>query len=157
MSAVRSTEGAAERELRIGEVASLTGVTTRTLRYYEELGMINSVPRPTGGQERRYAASEVARVRRIRELQEVLGSGLSQIREVLAAEDRLEGLRQAYRESTSREEQAQVLREAVAVADRQLEQVTGRQRKLSALRREIEARRQRQLQALADLEPAIHS
>lgn len=157
MSAVRSTEAAAERELRIGEVAALTGVTTRTLRYYEELGMINSVPRPAGAQERRYSASEVARVKRIRELQEVLGSGLSQIREVLAAEDRLEGLRQAYRESTSRDEQAQVLREAVAVADRQLEQVTGRQRKLSALRREIEARRQRQLQALADLEADTHS
>lgn len=152
MSAARSAEAAPERELRIGEVASLTGVTTRTLRYYEELGMISSVPRPAWGQERRYAESEVARVRRIRELQEVLGAGLSQIREVLQAEDRLNGLRRAYRRSTSPEAQASVLREAVAVADRQLDQVTERQRKLAELRSEIEQRRERQLKALSELE-----
>ena len=59
--------------LRIGELAQRTGVTTRTLRYWEELGLI----RPSGhrgGGERLYLADDMARVTRIRDLQELLGS-----------------------------------------------------------------------------------
>ena len=50
--------------LRIGEVAKLTGLTTRTLRYWEELGLIS----PSGYRgrgERLYSAADMARVTRI--------------------------------------------------------------------------------------------
>ena len=60
------TESMAGQELRIGEVAAMTGVTTRTLRYYEEIGLISPCSRLSGGQERRYTEVTVARVRRIR-------------------------------------------------------------------------------------------
>ncbi|MGC8473875.1 MAG: MerR family transcriptional regulator [Candidatus Dormibacteria bacterium] len=145
-------EPLAGQELRIGEVAAMTGVTTRTLRYYEEIGLISPCSRLSGGQERRYTEVTVARVRRIRELQEVLGSGLSEIREALLAEDRMEALRQAYRRSTSRLGQAKVLREAVEVAERQLAQIERRQDQLGKLRQELEERRTRHLQRLAELE-----
>ena len=39
----------AERSLRIGEVAELTGTTPRTIRYYEELGILPEPPRSPGG------------------------------------------------------------------------------------------------------------
>ncbi|MHB1522507.1 MAG: MerR family transcriptional regulator [Candidatus Dormibacteria bacterium] len=133
-------------------MASMTGVTTRTLRYYEEIGLISPCSRLGGGQERRYTEVTVARVRRIRELQEVLGSGLSEIREALLAEDRMEALRQAYRRSTSRAGQAKVLREAVDVAERQLAQIQRRQDQLGTLRQELEERRTRHLQRLSELE-----
>lgn len=137
--------------LRIGEVAALTGVTTRTLRYYEELGLIAPCNRTESGQERRYTEEEVARVQRIRELQDVLGSGLSEIREAMAAEDRMDDLRQAFRQSTSPKEQILVLEEAVEVIDRQLAQVDRRQERLQRLRAELEARRQRHLAKLSAL------
>ncbi len=133
-------------------MATLTGVTTRTLRYYEELGLIAPCSRTSSAQERRYTEEAVTRVRRIRELQEVLGSGLSEIREALLAEDRMDHLRQAYRRSTSVAKQAEVLREAVEVADRQLAQVGRRQERLGQLRLELEERRSRHLQKLAELE-----
>ncbi len=144
-------EPVADQELRIGEVAAMTGVTTRTLRYYEEIGLISPCSRLGGGQERRYTEATVARVRRIRELQEVLGSGLSEIREALLAEDRMQALRQAYRRSTSPAGQAKVLREAVEVAERQLAQIQRRQDQLGKLRQELEERRTRHLQRLAEL------
>lgn len=147
-----ATETPAGPELRIGEVAALTGVTTRTLRYYEEIGLISPCSRLGGGQERRYTELTVARVRRIREFQEVLGSGLSEIREALLAEDRMDTLRRAYRRTTSRVQQAKVLREAVGVADRQLAQVRRRQEQLGQLRQELEERRSRHLLRLAELE-----
>ena len=53
--------------LRIGEVAKLTGLTSRTLRYWEEMGLIS----PSGYRgrgERLYSQTDMARVTRIRDL-----------------------------------------------------------------------------------------
>jgi DNA-binding transcriptional MerR regulator len=52
--------------MKIGELARLTGVSARSLRYYEQQGLMYST-RSTGGQ-RHYAAAEVARVEMIRRL-----------------------------------------------------------------------------------------
>ena len=71
---------------RIGEVAKLTGVTTRTLRYWEELDLLRPSSYGAGG-ERMYSPSDVARVTRIRNLQELLGFSLAEVRAVLNTED----------------------------------------------------------------------
>ncbi|MFI6362673.1 MerR family transcriptional regulator [Nocardia sp. NPDC050630] len=52
--------------MRIGELAERTGVSVRSLRYYEAKGMLGS-ERTSGGQ-REYPESAVARVLRIREM-----------------------------------------------------------------------------------------
>jgi DNA-binding transcriptional MerR regulator len=71
---------------RIGEVAKLTGVTTRTLRYWEELELLQPSSYRTSG-ERLYSPADVARVSRIRNLQELLGFSLAEVRTVLDTED----------------------------------------------------------------------
>ena len=73
-------------EWRIGEVAKLTGVTTRTLRYWEELELLRPSSYRASG-ERLYSAADVARVTRIRNLQELLGFSLAEVRTVLNAGD----------------------------------------------------------------------
>ncbi|WP_406628961.1 MerR family transcriptional regulator [Amycolatopsis sp. WGS_07] len=52
--------------MRIGELAQRTGVSTRSLRYYEQQGLMQST-RSAGGQ-RHYPADEVERVELIRRL-----------------------------------------------------------------------------------------
>jgi DNA-binding transcriptional MerR regulator len=82
--AKRSTE--AEPVLwRIGEVAKLTGVTTRTLRYWEELGLLRPSNHSQSG-ERLYVATDVTRVTRIRKLQDLLGLSLAEVQAVLGTE-----------------------------------------------------------------------
>jgi len=71
---------------RIGEVAKLTGVTTRTLRYWEELQLLQPSSYRTSG-ERLYSPADVARVTRIRNLQALLGFSLAEVRTVLGTED----------------------------------------------------------------------
>jgi len=71
---------------RIGEVAKLTGVTTRTLRYWEELELLQPSSYRTSG-ERLYSLADVARVSRIRNLQDLLGFSLAEVRTVLGTED----------------------------------------------------------------------
>src|SRR3712207_9310801 len=60
----------------IGEVARLTGVTERTLRYYEHLGLLT--PRRDLGGRRRYDADDVDRLYRILVLRG-LGIAVSQL------------------------------------------------------------------------------
>lgn len=62
--------------IRIGELASRAGVTVRTVRYYEGLGLI--APERAGGGQRYYDARAVARLQKIEQLKR-LGLGLDEI------------------------------------------------------------------------------
>lgn len=63
-------------EMTIGEMARRTGVTERTLRYYEELGLLT--PERDGGGRRRYAAEHVDLLYRIR-LMRALGTPVAEV------------------------------------------------------------------------------
>ena len=85
-----------EAGIRISDAATRVGVSARTLRYYEELGLLTPSLYTPGG-ERRYTADDLAHLQRILELREVLGMNLDEIREFLALETRLDELRASYR------------------------------------------------------------
>jgi DNA-binding transcriptional MerR regulator len=108
--------------LRIGEVADRVGVTARTLRYYEEVGLVTPMSRSAKG-TRRYSEADYQRVLRIRELQAVMGFNLDEIREILDAGDRMERLRAEYRSGVSQDRAAEIVREAARLNARTQEQV----------------------------------
>lgn len=103
--------------LRIGEVARTAGVTTRTLRYWEQIGLVTPSGHLDGGR-RLYSAVELARVIRIREIQVLLGLSLAEIRAVLDTDDVLDRLRTAYREGARASRQRVLLADAIAANDR---------------------------------------
>lgn len=72
---------------QIEEVAQKTGLTKRTLRYYEDMGLIT--PTRTDGGYRLYSNEDLDRVRRIQELKGSLGFCLSEIKNVLDLEGAL--------------------------------------------------------------------
>ena len=72
---------------RIGEVAKLTELTTRTLRYWEELGLVSPSSYTSGG-ERLLRRPNMTRVTEIRDLQKLLGFSLAEVRVVLDARGR---------------------------------------------------------------------
>ena len=60
-----ATASATTASLRIGDVAKLAGTTPRTIRYYEEIGLLPQAPaRPSGG-HRLYTPAEVERLREV--------------------------------------------------------------------------------------------
>jgi len=77
----------ARQTYRIGELARLAGVTVRTVRYYEELGILAPTARPQA-RHRRYGESDLVHLRRVQELKGY-GLALGEIREIfeLARED----------------------------------------------------------------------
>ncbi len=89
--------------LKIGDFAKLAGTNLRTLRYYEELGLLEPAERSAGG-FRYYRPTDANRVRMIRDLQD-LGLHLDRIRELLGSRceardraDRIERVRAALLE-----------------------------------------------------------
>jgi DNA-binding transcriptional MerR regulator len=100
--------------LRIGEAAARAGVSTRTLRYYQELGLLTPAGTTSGG-ARRYSDADVARILRIRHLRELVGLDLNEIGTVLAAEDRLAEIRRQWFDDQTPRRQAQLLRQAMAI------------------------------------------
>lgn len=72
--------------MRIGELSGRTGLSTKAIRYYEDIGIMPAAARTSSGY-RDYDAEAIARLRFIRAAQSV-GLRLGEIREVLAFRDR---------------------------------------------------------------------
>src|SRR5205085_12037518 len=83
----------------IEQVASRTGFTKRTLRYYEEVGLLPPTGR-TEGNYRRYSEADIERLERIKNLRDLLGFSLIDIRELIEAEDERGQIQVAYRHET---------------------------------------------------------
>jgi len=76
----------AEPRYQIGEVAQRTGVTQRALRFYEEKGLLKPPERMEGG-FRRYSEDDISRIEFVKRLQDLLGFTLSEIKEMVEAEE----------------------------------------------------------------------
>jgi MerR family transcriptional regulator, repressor of the yfmOP operon len=135
---------------RIGEVAAQAGVSTRTLRYYQELGLLDPAGSSPGG-SRRYSAQDVARLERILELRSVMGFDLDRIGPILAAEDRLEELRAEFRRGVSRKRHKEVVAEAMAINQGMRRQVGEKIGVLKSFLAELEAKAARYREVATEL------
>ncbi len=121
--------------LRIGELATRAGVTTRTLRYWGEIGLVEPTSR-LGSGERVYSSEELERVIHIRELQELLGLTLAEIQIVLESEDAIERLRKARRASATTARRLELLENAIESHARLIEKIDDRLSRIATFRDE---------------------
>ena len=121
MTTKRSTaEAVPDRRasLQIGEVAERTGVTQRTLRFYEEKGLLKPPSRLDGG-FRLYSEEDVQRVERIKDLKSLLGLSLADIKEMVEAEEVKHQLRATYRRDAEISERRCKINKAIELTQRQ--------------------------------------
>ncbi len=140
--------------IRIGEAAKLCGITTRTLRYWEELGLLV----PSGqrhGTERAYSGAEVERAQRIRELQELVGFSLAEIRVILETEDVLDELRSAYKANARPELQRRLVGEAMDANDKLVARLDDTLDRVRAFRDERVAKAKRLRARAAELDDEL--
>ena len=105
--------------MQIGEVAERTGLTQRTLRFYEEKGLLKPPARMEGG-FRLYSEADVQRIEHIVQLKQVLGFTLDDIKEVLEAEDTISEFKAQFRALPTLTEQAEALHRIIGIAEAQL-------------------------------------
>jgi DNA-binding transcriptional MerR regulator len=144
MSAVTPTK------LRIGEVAELTGTTPRTIRYYEEIGLLPGGERAQG-KHRCYNEADVDRMREILRLRDLLGLSLEELMGLLGAEDARAELRRELRRTEHPAAQARILEEALGHIENQLSLVRRRRQEVEKLERELADKRRIVRAKLKDL------
>ncbi|MFQ5382200.1 MAG: MerR family transcriptional regulator [Dehalococcoidia bacterium] len=131
--------GSREGYLQIGEAADSVGLTQRTLRYYEEKGLLEPPSRMEGG-FRLYSPADVDRLSRITELKSLLGFSLAEIKNMLEAEDIKERIRAGWRKDADAAEKADKIRRAREVTLEQLKLIEQKMTRMSALRDELRQR-----------------
>lgn len=135
-----SATAQAERTVRIGELAELTGTTPRTIRYYEEIGLLGCAQDRTQGKHRVYTEADVQRLREIVRLRDLLGLSLEQLSQLLEAESARAHLRQEYRQTEAPAQRRRILTELQRHIGTQLELVNGRLAELGDLHAELQAK-----------------
>jgi MerR family transcriptional regulator, repressor of the yfmOP operon len=143
--------GTAARRLRIGEVAEATGVTPRTIRYYEEIGLLESTEEREEGKHRLYSEADVERVREVIRLRDLLGLSLDELRRLVEAESARAALRREWRETEDPAVRRRLLEASLAHIGDQLELVRKRRAELERLDDELVAKRKRARQLLSEL------
>jgi MerR family transcriptional regulator, repressor of the yfmOP operon len=134
---------ATEVTLRIGEVAKRLGITTRTIRYYEELGLLGGVDHDrAAGQHRTYTEADVERLRKAVKLKSLLGVSLEELKTLMEAEDGRDARREEFTApSTSKRRRREILDTSALNVTRQLELLTARRAEFDQLEAELIARR----------------
>jgi DNA-binding transcriptional MerR regulator len=120
-----------ERTYRIGEVAERVGVTTRTIRYYEELGLLGTAAARTKGAHRLYTEADITRLEELIRLRDLLGLSLEELVALAVAEEARAALRDQWAETASDSERARIVKKAIPLIERQLELVDARRQRLT--------------------------
>ena len=130
--------------LRIGEVARRVGTTPRTIRYYEEIGLLGEGGDREAGSHRTYAERDVERLRDALRLKGLLGLTLDELKAIMEREESRDALRAEFRAGdTPVARRHEILEQGLAHVERQLELARARRDELAALESELAERRRR--------------
>ena len=136
---------------RIQDVADEVGLTSRAIRYYEEMGLLTPAAR-SGGSHRLYDESDVERLRAIQALRDDAGFSIGDIARLLEDTDQLARSKAAYRSAESPADRLRIAREGLARIDRQIALLGDKIERLRAMSDDARARRARIIELVAQLE-----
>jgi len=142
MTETREPEAPPARLLRIQEAAAEVGLTARSVRYYEEMGLLRPAAR-SEGDYRLYDPTDLERLRFIKGLRDDAGFSLAEIAQLLEDEAARERGHAAFHATTDPAERKRILHERVASFDRQIETLQRKIGRLQAMVDETETRRAR--------------
>ena len=134
----------ADAPLKIGDVAKLAGTTPRTIRYYEEIGLLPASGGREPGAHRTYSQADVDRLIEIMRLRTLLGVSLDGLKDLVEAEDNSEAMRREWHEGVADPvRRREILESLDRHAERQLELVRARRDEIATLEAELLERRNR--------------
>ena len=122
--------------MRIGEVAERVGITTRTIRYYEERGLLGGDAEREKGSHRVYTDADVTRIQELLRLRDLLGLSLDELVEIVEAEEARAALRTEW-EGAGDARRLEIVEAAIPIVERQLELLRARQERLSEFAEEL--------------------
>ena len=153
-SSPRTSGDAAPPLLKIQEVGALLGLTARTIRYYEELGLLTPAAR-SEGDYRLYDEDDVERLRFIKDLRDDAGFSLAEISQMLEDEAARARNRARFRTTTDAQERRAIVDDALARVDRQIVSLQAKAARLTGMIRDAKSRRTHLLEHIAELDAGL--
>ena len=141
-----------EQRYRIGEVAELVGTTPRTIRYYEEFGLLAAPPSHAKGRHRTYDEADVRRLQELIRLRDVLGVSLEELKSLVEAEEARAVLRERWQHTAGDADRLAILRQSQRHVTAQLALVRSRREALDRLEDELATKLDRITTLLSELE-----
>lgn len=137
--------------LKIEDVARICGLTKRTIRYYEEIGIISAPHRSKGG-VRLYTENDVETLKKILNIREVLGFSLQELEQFISMRNKMESQCEGYRNSTDQEERRETLIEIDKVIGAQLELLEEKMQKMLRVKADLESAGERVKKAISSMD-----
>jgi DNA-binding transcriptional MerR regulator len=141
----------ADPRYRIGEVAELVGTTPRTIRYYEEFGLLTAPPAHEKGRHRTYDDADVRRLQELIRLRDLLGVSLEELKRLVEAEEARAALRERWQHTAGAGDRRAILEASVGHVTAQLALVRARRAALDGLEAELAAKLERVTALLREL------
>jgi DNA-binding transcriptional MerR regulator len=133
-----------ERRFRIGDLAKLTSTTPRTIRYYEEIGLLSPGEEREPGAHRTYGEEDLERLQELLRLRELLGISLDELRELAEAESARASLRREWHAGIEDPvRQREVLEQSLGLIENQLTLLHHRRDEIDSLHKDLETKRRR--------------
>jgi len=142
------------RLLRIQEVASELGLTTRAIRYYEELGLLKPAAR-SKGDYRLFDPDDLERLRFIKGLRDDAGFSLAEIGQLLEDEAARTRNTKRFRTTADPAERAAILADGIGRVERQVESLRRKVARLETMIEEAHDRRHHLETHLAEIEAGL--
>jgi MerR family transcriptional regulator, repressor of the yfmOP operon len=140
--------------LRIQEVAAEIGLTARSIRYYEEIGLLEPAGR-SEGDYRLYDRDNLDRLRYIKGLRDDAGFSLAEIAQLLEDETVRARNRARFRETHDPAERRAILKDALVRIARQVDILRVKADRLEAMISEANTRRVHLTEHLAEIEAEV--
>jgi DNA-binding transcriptional MerR regulator len=150
MTEAKEPEAPPARLLRIHEAAAEVGLTARSVRYYEEVGLLRPAAR-SEGDYRLYDETDVERLRFIKGLRDDAGFSLAEIAQLLEDEAARERGHAAFHATTDPAERKRLLCGRVASFERQIEILERKIGRLQAMVDDTQSRRARTVANIAEI------
>ncbi|MGZ0084423.1 MerR family transcriptional regulator [Caldibacillus thermoamylovorans] len=129
------------KRLKIDDVAKATGLTKRTIRYYEEIGLIKPPARSDGG-TRLYTEEEIKQLKQIIAAREVLGFSLQELQHFLSLKENIAAHRAELLQTADHEKRRE-LEQIAAGLRQQIAMLDEKMKKMETLKQELKQMEQR--------------
>nr|WP_021877676.1 MerR family transcriptional regulator [Paenibacillus sp. P22] len=120
---------------KIEDVANLCGLTKRTVRYYEEIGLL--APERSGGGFRLYTESDVERLKKIVNARDALGFSLQELQEYVSIGEELSELRDGIRQVEDAERKRSIIGDMEKTVEKQLKMMDQKIARIMKIRSEF--------------------
>lgn len=124
--------------LKIDDVAKETGLTKRTIRYYEEIGLIPPPERSEGG-VRLYTEKDIQRLNHVLTAKKVLGFSLQELLQFIQISESIELNRKGFCSVEDQSEQLSKMKSVQKELTEQLEMIDRKMEKMQEFKKEMAA------------------